>query len=888
MSVIYLSQELEKLKSVAAEKQSLFLFNVLSTQYQNLALLDATLIIAQSSTLLEGLIIALRSPGLNRAHRNLLGRCFVTTFRRIDRGPFETTTKILALLQREKDEKYKWNAIVVLGIIFENIGDQIVSLVPELVNVLGRLTKSSAGGPGIRAAAFNAIGAALSKTAKLDDASYRDVLKYLKNCLPDKSAVVYTAAYDCLNELIICGSNHNEESLQNMILKNVEQITFKTVRSAASRCLASFYLKVLLTSHTDEESEASHVELMYRNLSTLYNKTLYRQVRSIVAVTYQEILYRMGAAWITQYHEQTMISVLNDLQLTVPQTDRHRMLMTRRHVKILLRQIGDALDQEAQVVAINRMLAHIRTAPSRHILVPCLMEITRLVRTLGSATPSDIEFDPIFFLMSHPVHSVQVATAMTMKTIVLNVPSLLSNMVTNVFTRLKDELSTFSDADGTARNLDCLGLAFSLAALTSAGVQRPLYISLDKTAQQILNLANDTLKASSKSTLHTASVQVQVAWTLVGALQSLGPTFIRSHLSQLLLLWKNALPKPLAKETQSSGDKLFLFHVRETALSSIYAFLKHCRPLCTSDVIKRLSTMISNSLAFLQATHVAPPSPVEPKLFNHGPAELEAKLRCRVLACLLEVERMGGTEIEESGVTALAAFADPKIHITSSLGYTSIWDVCDNFAFGISPYCKVPQNIDDMLEVPVFDGIEHDYMHLFVEEHEQEETPPAENCVAEHGIHLFAGLFHKQNAQVQESLLAQMATLLANAQAQRNPGRYTAVQINCLLAIKRTLTTEDIGTVPAKSMSGMTELIVEGLSSSDTYVRRLAAESFGRLATLGGSAMTTSQVNDLVDRIVKDRDPFVRSGCTTALGYIHKFLGGIAAVYHLKSILNVL
>lgn len=195
MSIINLSQELEKLKTVAVEKQSLFLFNVLSSQYQNLALLDTTLIVAQSSTLLDDLIVALRSNSLNRAHRNLLGRCFVTTFRRIDKGPFETTTKILALVQREKDEKYKWNAIVVLGIIFENLGEQIISLVAEVVAVLTKVTKSSYSSPGVKAAAFNTIGAALSKTTKLDEATYRDVLKQLKNCIPDKSAIVYAAAY---------------------------------------------------------------------------------------------------------------------------------------------------------------------------------------------------------------------------------------------------------------------------------------------------------------------------------------------------------------------------------------------------------------------------------------------------------------------------------------------------------------------------------------------------------------------------------------------------------------------------------------------------------------------------------------------------------------------
>lgn len=196
MSSLSLASDLEKLKTIVPEKQSLFLFNALSTHYQTLALLDTSLLSAQSSTLLDDLIVCLRAPGVHRAHRNLLGRCFVTTFRRTEKSPFESTNKILSLLQRERDDKFKWNAIVVLGIIFENVGDQIVSLLGELVSTLGRISKPSSVSPGIKTAAFNAIGSALSTTHKLDEVIYREVMKILKTGLPDKSAIAHVAAFD--------------------------------------------------------------------------------------------------------------------------------------------------------------------------------------------------------------------------------------------------------------------------------------------------------------------------------------------------------------------------------------------------------------------------------------------------------------------------------------------------------------------------------------------------------------------------------------------------------------------------------------------------------------------------------------------------------------------
>lgn len=196
MSSLSLGPDLERIKTVAADKQSLFLFNVLSSHYRNVALLDATIISAQSSALLDDLIVALRAPGLHRAHRNLLGRCFVTILRRIDKGPFEVTNKIMNLLSKERDERYKWNATVVLGQIFENVGDEVISLVGELVVVMGKMIRPSSAAPGVKAAALRTIAAALSQKQKLEDALQKDLLRLLKTCLPDKSTTVHIAAYE--------------------------------------------------------------------------------------------------------------------------------------------------------------------------------------------------------------------------------------------------------------------------------------------------------------------------------------------------------------------------------------------------------------------------------------------------------------------------------------------------------------------------------------------------------------------------------------------------------------------------------------------------------------------------------------------------------------------
>jgi hypothetical protein len=74
----------------------------------------------------------------------------------------------------------------------------------------------------------------------------------------------------------------------------------------------------------------------------------------------------------------------------------------------------------------------------------------------------------------------------------------------------------------------------------------------------------------------------------------------------------------------------------------------------------------------------------------------------------------------------------------------------------------------------------------------------------------------------------------------------------------------------------------------DPYVRNIAGEALGRLCNSSGNALTTTEVNYLVDQIVANREPNARSGYAVALGCIHSQLGGMAAGYHLKNILGIL
>jgi len=142
-----------------------------------------------------------------------------------------------------------------------------------------------------------------------------------------------------------------------------------------------------------------------------------------------------------------------------------------------------------------------------------------------------------------------------------------------------------------------LGHAYGLAALVTVIPQKPLYVSYDISAK-VLDMAITLLKRASDHDIKVAGVEVEIAWTCIASLMTLGPNFVRAHLPQLLVLWRNALPKPTNKETTSDGGRsnaewVFLLHVRESALGAILCFLRHNSPtLVTLDVARRITATV--------------------------------------------------------------------------------------------------------------------------------------------------------------------------------------------------------------------------------------------------------------------------------------------------------
>lgn len=191
---------------------------------------------------------------------------------------------------------------------------------------------------------------------------------------------------------------------------------------------------------------------------------------------------------------------------------------------------------------------------------------------------------------------------------------------------------------------------------------------------------------------------------------ALGPSFVKIHLTQFLLLWRNALPKPLTRESAAlslSSELSYLTHVRECTLGSILSFLEFNGRLITTDVAKRIAVMLQYTVEYLDNLPRKKLSEdVSQKLFSSLQIQdLILMVRRRVLQCYSKLisfsPHSSGEILSQSNLLtwAVSLFADPDSYTPGSIGssianavgtFESIWDIADNSGFGVTGLVRGP------------------------------------------------------------------------------------------------------------------------------------------------------------------------------------------------------
>lgn len=759
--------DVQKLHSLPSEQQDLYLFTFAVELESYVDSLKYDEICVQQETLNKELlqIIGLASPAPSKAIRSNIGRSYTCILargnRRILFGSINQLSAILSAGKGEKELQNKHAAVYCLGDIYKAAGDSAINLSSLVCSSILRLLKPAQNHVGLRAAIFRALGKVVrSIQGSIDETVARDIWKQARAAASsDKAALVQARASLCLEQLINCtgyfDTTADFDSLKTSIWKTCESPT-PAARHAAASCLAS----ILVKSHTEgapsktspkakkgkkpnrnqptvledgveeiprpaspsnPKKAALKLELslpdILRQLSTQYlRSTTSNRVRAGTVHCYIKVLSTLRTSIVEASYGRIVDHLLTEL-LSSPLIahDRHRQLLTRRFVQKILadtigaKVLGETGRLNAARTLINDTLKTYPQAlkgtpePPKHALIGALDALASLLRSLGSAFRplEDTCRDALLQVLQHPSYSVQVHAAHCLRAFVLACPQQLLSCASICMNSVNRELSLLTTPRHSPRR--CVGYANGLAAVLSISRSQPLYSSLE-ISSRVLATATELLKSSSKVELRVAGTQVQVAWILIGGLMALGPDFIKIHLSQFLLLWRNALPKPLTKENtaqRQSAEISYLTHVRECTLGSMLSFLEFNNRLITTDVSKRIATMLQNTVEYLEnlPTRRQIEESSQRTISSLSLQDLILMVRRRVLQCYSRLTsfspQASGEILTQSNLLTLAVtlFADPESYSLGTLGssianaagtFESIWDIADNSGFGIT------------------------------------------------------------------------------------------------------------------------------------------------------------------------------------------------------------
>ena len=989
--------DLPKLHSLPSEQQDLYLLTFTADLARHVDALDANGVSAEQAALKKELfqIINLSQPAPTRVIRNNLGRCFTGIFSKGNRKLlYDSINELVAIVNagKDKDLRAKHAAVSCLGAVFEAAGDSAVSLSPLACTAALRLVRVASNDTGLRSAIFRAIGRVLvGVRVAADEDIGRSIWKQArKTAEGDKSLLVQQNACWCLEQLVRCTpyfDNSNDfEKLQSALWRAIDSSSIPVRHSAAS-CLAAVLVKSFYESPAkdavpkirkprksrkpvkgedlDEELERasspapekpatalsySLIEML-RILSTQYCRpSTSNKARAGIAVCYTKLFKTLGESTIEQNYGVISRHLFIDLLSHPPWIygNRYRLLMTRKFVRVILeRVIGRMLGETAQMNACRFLLNEIlkdypqavkeRPEPGKQVLIGALSALTSLMQDLDAAVGgiADTFREGLLQVLQHPSFTVQVHAARALRAFVLACPQQLLPAVTICMNSVSRELNLLSGLERRPRR--CLGYANGLAAILSTSSQNPLYGSLDVYAR-VLQQATTLLKSSGSSDLRISSCQLQVAWIMIGGLMSLGPNFVKIHLSQLMLLWKNALPKPISKENVSQRTMLelsYLAHVRECALGSVKAFITFNQRLLTTDISRRLSVTLENTVTFLQSLPEKKTSD-EPSYRLSPGFQLQdyvVMVRRRVFQCfaqLLTLSPSGSLEATAHSTilpVAVTSFSDAENYAPSSLSMTiasaaasfeSIWDVADNYGFGVTGLVRGldvrnpidrrvlrhwssrtgdDDALDQIIQSPVSSSPENDGTCCYLDNmSDGGELPnPSGTEAVNAAIAVFGLCLPLQAPRVQESTLEQVSFSVSSSALQKDPARKAAITVNVALALMTAckVATGETGSAKGHIRSDSTEQGLQALlhlclKDADESVRHMAASAIGRLCFSSGNAFTASEVAYLTETIVNNREPHVRAGCALALASIHSQLGGMAAGFHMKSIVGIL
>jgi hypothetical protein len=624
----------------------------------------------------------------------------------------------------------------------------------------------------------------------------------------------------------------------------------------------------------------------------------------------------------------------------------------------LLREVvGKLLSEAGQLRACRDLAKRLKgwipgsTELSDTAICGILNELGHLLEELGPAAYSiqDDIVDPMMNLMQHPSFLVKLELATCLRDFCLALPQHITKIMNKLVISIQKDLGAMT-AEKNESIEKIIGYSQILSSIIGIISSKPLFAAYEDAAT-IFGLATQLLKShTSVKDYRVMASQAQIGWTLIGSLMTLGPNFVRVHVSQLLLMWKNVFPKVQPKDGSVNRTELewgYLLYSRDAALVALLAFIQYnAKELITTDVSKRIMVCLHNVLQFLATLPGAygplddkPPTPIQFKLYDREcllkqrlyqcfqllqPTSVYEAIYIPILKSLVDTfaldpekaDRFTATLGQKDGALFgtiggrdTGALFIESVHPTS-LAFGNTLRVAEQSGAEDRSISKVSikdsqsHALDSIAEQSVYISVENDpnclYLVPKMEKSEGSlrndalpvEPPVTSNIgVVNAAIELFALLFPIQNAQTQETLVEQLVKAATFQGGRITPIRKASCQLNALVAIVGSLkyiAAKKGQLASPKVAVGIRELIIGFVESSDLKLRTAACEIVGRLCRVSGNAQFVNPlIQELVDKVVSNRGPYARSGACLALGSIYNFVGGMAAGSHLKTCVGI-
>ncbi|CAO3620701.1 unnamed protein product [Cunninghamella echinulata] len=962
-----------------SEKQELYLLQWLAQVEREIKIVTEDVLKQSQATLEKTLLrlISLSTAKPRRPIRYLIGRCYVILYTRGDtRQLFDTITALHSLVSASKniDKETKIAAISTIGSLMGVVGNNVLSLYGETANILLKVAKNNNNTLLLRLEAINAFTEVLKGAGKAaTESSLKDWIKVLKQNLVDKALAMRIASAQCLQASIQYTNQtytqHDVENLLQIIIKGFENSSFPVRRALSSLCatLLTFTqspgmidsnkpnIKFAITGedpptnrHSQEiksDGTLMTIDEMLELLSTFYHRpTSTRELKTSIIESYATLFTLLGTEFVETNYATIVKHVFKEIlecENKHVHLDASTSAFIRAQVFFLLHNtIGKRLlSEQGQASAISILvtqwlkswptLVSNQPPPSKNILISAINLVSALVGELEGAAVSvqDILVDPLFTLLSHPSFPVQMAVVWCTRCLCNSVPSNLPYLLPRSLNALEKDLSNLTNPSTTTQmNRRTISYAYMAAGIMSVFPSRPIYTSFDLSARA-MSIANQLLKNISKDN-KIASIQLQVAWVLIGSLMCLGPNLVKLHLSQLLLSWKSALPKPTGKEAnaiRAENEWSYLFHSRECAITSIYSFLAHnSHSLVTLDIAKRISALLNNTLAFLATAPVTfAPTTMSPCLpYDIKLTDQYYSLRRRLFQCFVILRPLLSTY--ESSLTSLLrnslnVFTEPDKIVPSSITltqvtaavpgqYVSLWAATDGHGYGVTSKLKgyhvnvgnadVDQyednsrskewvtkdrfeRIEELLERPILGSMDLDPIYLYTtfDKDTRKHSLPApvapSTSYIDSSIDLFAILFPNQPPPVQESTFEHMAKVVKDSRLEKNSPKRAAVLVNVVVAL----------------LGALKHMMAAQLRNNSQQQKKNANNNNDSNGSAIQDSIAIGRATQLVQEILMEAiahpDPYLRNTASETIGRLTAIVGGSFVASQMQQLVDL-